>query len=145
MPGGAFEISQPIQMRFNELIAGVRGDIAVKVFGDDFGAMSDTANRIAAILRKTPGAVDVRVEQPEGLPMLDIRPDRDALSRFGTTAQAVQDTVSAAIGGPEAGVIFQGERRFAVTIRLADDSRAAFQSLGPLPVPLPGSGFVPLQ
>src|SRR3546814_4775676 len=111
MPGGAFEISQPIQMRFNELIAGVRGDIAVKVFGDDFGAMSDTANRIAAILRKTPGAVDVRVEQTEGLPMLDIRPDRDALSRFGITAQAVQDTVSAAIGGREAGVIFEGDRR----------------------------------
>src|SRR3546814_6739702 len=65
MPGGAFEISQPIQMRFNELIAGVRGDIAVKVFGDDFGAMSDTANRIAAILRTTPGAVNVRVDQTE--------------------------------------------------------------------------------
>ena len=145
MPGGAFEISQPIQMRFNELIAGVRGDIAVKVFGDDFGAMSDTANRIAAILRKTPGAVDVRVEQTEGLPMLDIRPDRDALSRLGITAQTVQDTVSAAIGGREAGVIFEGDRRFAVTIRLADDSRADFQSLGQLPVPLPGGGFVPLQ
>src|SRR3546814_4268736 len=77
--------------------------------------------------------------------MLDIRPDRDALSRFGITAQAVQDTVSAAIGGREAGVIFEGDRRFAVTIRLADDSRADFQSLGQLPVPLPGSGFVPLQ
>src|SRR3546814_3198372 len=77
--------------------------------------------------------------------MLDIRPDRDALSRFGITAQAVQDTVSAAIGGREACVIFEGDRRFAVTIRLADDSRADFQSLGQLPVPLPGSGFVPLQ
>src|SRR3546814_13972765 len=77
--------------------------------------------------------------------MLDIRPDRDALSRFGITAQAVQDTVSAAIGGREAGVIFEGDRRFAVTIRLADDSRPDFQSLGQLPVPLPGSGFVPLQ
>src|SRR3546814_261086 len=107
--------------------------------------MGDTAIRIAAILRKTPVAVDVRVEQTEGLPMLDIRPDRDALSRFGITAQAVQDTVSAAIGGREAGVIFEGDRRFAVTIRLADDSRADFQSLGQLPVPLPGSGFVPLQ
>ena len=145
MPGGAFEISQPIQMRFNELIAGVRGDIAVKIFGDDSEAMNDTANRIAAILRQTRGAADVRVEQTQGLPMLDIRPNRDALSRLGITAQAVQDSVAAAIGGRDAGVIFEGDRRFAVTIRLADDSRADFQSLGQLPVPLPGGGFVPLQ
>src|SRR3546814_1961577 len=105
MPGGAFEISQPIQMRLNELIAGVRGDIAVKVFGDDFGAMSDTANRIAAILRQTPGAVDVRVEQTAGLPMLDLRPDREALSRYGITAQAVQGPVSAATGGDRKSVV----------------------------------------
>src|SRR3546814_5304657 len=80
--GGAFEITQPIQMRFNELIAGVRGDIAVKVFGDDADAMNATANAIAAVLRKTEGAVDVRVEQTEGLPMLDIRPRRDIMSRL---------------------------------------------------------------
>src|SRR3546814_18845296 len=123
-------------MRSNELVAGVGGDIAVKVFVDDFGAMSDTANRIAAILRKTPGAVDVRVEQTEGLPMLDIRPDRDALSRFGITAQAVQDTVSAAIRGRAAGVIVAGDRRFAAPHRLDPDIRAAFQSPGQLPVPL---------
>src|SRR3546814_18576017 len=84
---GAFEITQPIQMRFNELIAGVRGDIAVKVFGDDTDAMNAMANAIAAVLRKTEGAVDVRVEQTEGLPMLDIRPRRDILSRPGITAQ----------------------------------------------------------
>src|SRR3546814_1017037 len=116
IPGGAFEITQPIQMRFNELIAGVRGDIAVKVFCDDFDAMNDTANQIAAILRRTEGAVDVRVEQTEGLPMLDIRPRRDIMSRLGITAQAVQDTVSAAIGGRDAGMIFEGDRRFAVKI-----------------------------
>lgn len=145
MPGSAFEISQPIQMRFNELIAGVRGDVAVKIFGDDFDAMNGTANRIAAILRKTRGAVDVRIEQTEGLPMLDIRPRRDMLSRLGLSAQTVQDTVSAAIGGRDAGMIFEGDRRFAVTIRLSDAARADLQALGQVPVPLPDGGFVPLQ
>ncbi|EQA99398.1 cation transporter [Sphingobium quisquiliarum P25] len=145
LPGGAFEISQPIQMRFNELIAGVRGDIAVKVFGDDADAMTATANRIAAILRKTRGATDVRVEQTEGLPMLDIRPRRDMMARLGVTARTVQDTVSAAVGGRDAGMIFEGDRRFAVTIRLSDAARADLQALGQVPVPLPNGGFVPLQ
>ncbi|MGE4322670.1 MAG: efflux RND transporter permease subunit [Sphingobium sp.] len=145
IPGGAFEISQPIQMRFNELIAGVRGDVAVKIFGDDFDAMNDTASQIAAILRRTPGAVDVRVEQTEGLPMLDIRPRRDMMSRLGITARTVQDTISAAIGGRDAGAIFEGDRRFAVTIRLADAARADLQTLAQVPVPLPDGGFVPLQ
>jgi len=145
LPGGAFEISQPIQMRFNELIAGVRGDVAVKVFGDDTEAMTATANRIAAILRQTQGATDVRVEQTEGLPMLDIRPRRDIMSRLGITARTVQDTVSAAIGGRDAGMIFEGDRRFAVTIRLSDAARADLQTLGQVPVPLPDGGFVPLQ
>ncbi len=145
IPGGAFEISQPIQMRFNELIAGVRGDVAIKVFGDDFDAMNATANQIAAILRRTEGAADVRVEQTEGLPMLDIRPRRDIMSRLGITAQTVQDTISAAIGGRDAGMIFEGDRRFAVTIRLADAARADLQTLAQVPVPLPSGGFVPLQ
>jgi len=144
-PGNDFEISQPIQMRFNELIAGVRGDIAIKVFGDDFDAMNDTANEIAAVLRKVEGAVDVRVEQTQGLPTLDIRPGRDVMSRLGITAQTVQDTVSAAIGGRDAGIIFEGDRRFAVTIRLADTARANLQTLAQVPVPLPNGKFVPLQ
>jgi cobalt-zinc-cadmium resistance protein CzcA len=146
LPGNAFEISQPIQMRFNELIAGVRGDVAVKIFGDDTDAMNRTANAVATILRKTRGAADVRVEQTEGLPMLDIRPRRDMMSRLGVTAQTVQDTISAAIGGRDAGMIFEGDRRFAVTIRLADAARADLQTLQRVPVPLPdGRGFVPLQ
>lgn len=145
LPGGAFEITQPIQMRFNELIAGVRGDVAIKVFGDDFDTLNATAGRLAAVLRKTEGAVDVKVEQSEGLPILDIRPKRDAMSRLGITAQTVQDTVSAAIGGRDAGMIFEGDRRFAVTIRLSDAARADMQTLGQVPVPLPAGGFVPLQ
>ncbi|HEY0597666.1 CusA/CzcA family heavy metal efflux RND transporter [Sphingopyxis sp.] len=145
LPGNAFEISQPIQMRFNELIAGVRGDVAVKVFGDNSDAMAATANSIAAVLRKTEGATDVRVEQTEGLPMLDIRPNRDAMASLGITAAALQETVAAAVGGRDAGVIFEGDRRFAVTIRLSDTARADFAALGQVPVPTPGGSFVPLE
>jgi cobalt-zinc-cadmium resistance protein CzcA len=112
IPGNAYEITQPIQMRFNELIAGVRGDIAVKVFGDDFNQMNRTAEQIAAVLRRTQGAADVKVEQTTGLPMLDIRVNRDAMARLGVTAQDVQDTVTATIGGRTSGQIFEGDRRF---------------------------------
>ncbi len=144
IPGNGYELTQPIQMRFNELIAGVRGDIAVKVFGDDFGQMNATANRIADVLRKVRGAADVQVEQTEGLPLLDVRPNRDAMARVGITAGDVQDVVSAAVGGRQAGVIFEGDRRFPVVIRLAESSRADLQTLGQIPVPTASGSFVPL-
>ncbi|MEH3035726.1 MAG: CusA/CzcA family heavy metal efflux RND transporter [Sphingomonas adhaesiva] len=144
IPGNAYEITQPIQMRFNELIAGVRGDVAVKVFGDDFATMGQTAERIAAILRRTPGAVDVKVEQTEGLPMLDIRVNRDAMARLGVTAQDVQDTVSATVGGREAGIIFEGDRRFPVVLRLSEGERADLDLLRRVQVPTPSGAFVPL-
>jgi cobalt-zinc-cadmium resistance protein CzcA len=145
LPGNAYEITQPIQMRFNELIAGVRGDIAVKIYGDDFGGMNAAADRIAKVLRGTRGAVDVRVEQTEGLPMLDIRPNRMAMSRIGVTAGDVQDTVAAAIGGREAGLIFEGDRRFPVVIRLSEASRSDLSQVAQVPVPTSGGGFVPLS
>ena len=144
LPGNAYEITQPIQMRFNELIAGVRSDVAVKVFGDDFATMNATADQIAGILRTVEGAADVKVEQTEGLPMLDIRPNRDAMARLGITARAMQDTLAAAVGGRDAGMIFEGDRRFAVTIRLGDAQRANFETLGQVPVPTPDGAFVPL-
>ncbi|KQS01809.1 cation transporter [Sphingomonas sp. Leaf357] len=144
IPGNSYEITQPIQMRFNELIAGVRGDLAIKVFGDDFGQMNATANRIADVLRKVRGAADVRVEQTEGLPLLDIRPNRDAMARVGVTAGDVQDVVAATVGGREAGMIFEGDRRFPVVIRLAETSRSNLQALGQIPVPTAGGSFVPL-
>ena len=145
LPGNAYEITQPIQMRFNELIAGVRGDIAVKLFGDDFGAMNEAAGRIADVLRRTPGATDVRVEQTESLPMLDIRPNRMAMSRIGVTAGDVQDTVAAAIGGREAGMIFEGDRRFPVVIRLSEASRSNLTEVAQVPVPTSNGVFVPLS
>ncbi|WP_445193985.1 efflux RND transporter permease subunit [Sphingomonas sp. Tas61C01] len=144
IPGNGYEITQPIQMRFNELIAGVRGDIAVKVFGDDFASMNATAARIAEVLRKVRGAADVRVEQTEGLPLLDIRPNRDAMARVGVTAGDVQDLVSATVGGKQAGVIFEGDRRFPVVIRLDNSARSDIEALGRLPVPTANGAFVPL-
>ena len=144
VPGHSYEITQPIQMRFNELIAGVRSDVAVKVFGDDFAQMNDTADRIAAVLRRTKGAEDVKVEQTEGLPMLDIAFNRDAAARLGVTAKDVQDVVAAAVGGRPAGVIFEGDRKFPIVIRLSDTERANFATLGQTPVPTPSGAFVPL-
>jgi cobalt-zinc-cadmium resistance protein CzcA len=145
VPGNSYEMTQPIQMRFNELISGVRADVAVKVFGDDFASMNATANRIAEVLRNVRGAADVRVEQTEGLPLLDIRPNRDAMARVGVTPGDVQDVVAATIGGRDAGVIFEGDRRFPVVIRLADTARSDMQAIGQIPIPTAGGSFVPLS
>lgn len=144
VPGHAYEVTQPIQMRFNELIAGVRSDVAVKIFGEDFGEMNATASRIAAVLRRIPSAQDVKVEQTEGLPMLDIAYDQDRASRIGVTAQDVTDTVAIAVGGREAGRIYEGDRSFPVVIRLADATRANLEALGHTPVATPAGSFVPL-
>ncbi|MBO9379350.1 CusA/CzcA family heavy metal efflux RND transporter [Sphingomonas histidinilytica] len=144
-PGNAYEITQPIQMRFNELIAGVRGDVAVKIFGDDFAAMNRTAEQIAAILRRTEGAVDVKVEQTSGLPMLDIRVNRDAMARLGVTVQDVHDVVTATIGGRTSGMIFEGDRRFPVVVRLSDGQRADLGLLRQVQVPVAGGRYVPLS
>ncbi|RZF65946.1 CusA/CzcA family heavy metal efflux RND transporter [Sphingomonas populi] len=144
-PGNTYEITQPIQMRFNELIAGVRGDIAVKVFGDDFATMNRTAEQIASILRRTKGAVDVKVEQTTGLPMLDIRVNRDAMARLGVTAQDVQDTVTATVGGRTSGMIFEGDRRFPVVIRLGEAQRSDLKVLEQVQVPVSGGSYIPLS
>jgi cobalt-zinc-cadmium resistance protein CzcA len=136
--GTAFEISQPIQLRFNELIAGVRGDIAVKVYGDDLEAMGRTANEIAAVLNTVPGAADVKVEQTEGFPVLDVQFDRDAIARYGLSLRDVSDTVAAAMGGREAGIVFEGDRRYDVVVRLDQVTRNDLDAVGALPVMLPG-------
>ncbi|MGH6802385.1 MAG: efflux RND transporter permease subunit, partial [Methyloceanibacter sp.] len=124
-------------MRFNELLAGVRGDIAIKVFGEEFAPMLRAANQIASILRSTKGAEDVRVEQATGLPFLKIKIDRAAIARLGLSISAVQDAIGAAIGGLEAGVVFEGDRRFPIVIRLTDKVRENLEALKHLPVELP--------
>jgi cobalt-zinc-cadmium resistance protein CzcA len=145
LPGNAYEFSQPIQLRFNELLAGVRGDVAVKVFGEDFDVMLRLANQIAGILRTVPGAADVKVEQVAGLPLLEIKVDKPAIARLGLSLGAVQDVIGAAIGGQQAGVIFEGDRRFPIIVRLKDSVRDDPQALENIPVALPSDGAHPAQ
>ncbi|MES2729006.1 MAG: CusA/CzcA family heavy metal efflux RND transporter [Pseudomonadota bacterium] len=152
VPGNNYEFTQPIQMRFNELIAGVRSDVAIKVYGDEFGPMLNTANAIASALRNVPGASDVKVEQTTGLPMLDIDLKRDAIARYGLNVADVLDLISAAVGGREAGLVFEGDRRFPIIVRVPDSIRQDLTALQSLPVPTPHDGedegkgsFVPLK
>ncbi len=138
--GNAFTISQPIEMRFNELIAGVRGDIAVKVFGDDMDVLNRTAGQIAVAMGGVEGASQLSVEQTAGFPTLDVRFDREAIARYGLSVQDVTDTVAAALGGREAGLAFEGDRRFDIVVRLANPVRDDLDAVGALPVLLPDSG-----
>jgi cobalt-zinc-cadmium resistance protein CzcA len=150
VPGNNYEYTQPIQMRFNELISGVRSDVAVKVYGDEFETMTDTANKIASVLRSIDGAADVKVEQTTGLPMLDIDLNKDAIARYGLNVGDILDLVAAAVGGKEAGLVFEGDRRFPIVVRLPDTVRQDIPALENLPVPVPhedgeSGAFVPLK
>lgn len=145
VPGNAFEISQPIQLRFNELISGVRSDLGIKIFGDNLEQLLSSGNEVAEVLNSIEGAVGVKVEQVSGLPILSIVPNRDALYRFGLNVVDLQDVVAAATGGEEAGLVFEGDRRFAIVVRLAESLRSDLTALDRLPVPLPDGGYVPLR
>jgi heavy metal efflux system protein len=135
--GNNYEFTQPIQMRFNELIAGVRGDVAVKVFGDDFDLLLPAAQQIARIVAATPGAEDVRVEQIAGLPVVSVDVNRSAIARYGLSVSDVQDVVSIAVGGRDAGQLFEGDRRFDIVVRLPEPFRRDIRALRSLPIPLP--------
>src|SRR5262245_45120810 len=135
--GNAYEFTQPIQMRFNELIAGVRGDIAVKIFGDEFEPMLRAANEVAAQLRGVRGAADVKIEQAGGLPVLEIKVDKSAIARRGLSVSTVHDVIGAAVGGQEVGVIYEGDRSFEIIVRLPESVRADLEALSNLPVALP--------
>lgn len=139
LPGNNYEFTQPIQMRFNELIAGVRGDVAVKVFGDEFDQMEPTAQKIASVLRSVRGAADVKVEQTKGLPVMNIDIDRAAIARFGLNVADVQDVVAIAVGGRESGLVFQGDRRFDLVVRLPEHLRRDIEAIRNIPIPLPHS------
>ena len=140
IPGNNYEFTQPIQMRFNELISGVRSDVAVKIYGDDLAVMNKTAGEIEAVLQAIPGAADVKVEQTTGLPMLTVRLDREALARYGLPAADVQELISTALGGTTVGQIYEGDRRFDLVVRLPENLRTDLTYLQNLPVPLPPSG-----
>ena len=137
LAGNNYEFSQPIQLRFNELISGVRSDVAVKMFGDDMDVLNDTANKIAAVLGKVSGSSEVKVEQTTGLPVLAVNIDREKTARYGLNVGDVQDAIGVAIGGREAGTLFQGDRRFDIVVRLPDDIRNNIESMKQLPIPLP--------
>lgn len=139
VPGSAYELSQPIQLRFNELISGVRSDVAVKVFGDDMTVLNKTANDIAAALQGLSGASEVKVEQTSGLPVLTINIDRDKAARFGLNVGDVQDTIAVAVGGRQAGTLYQGDRRFDMVVRLSDQLRTDIDGLSRLLIPIPAS------
>lgn len=149
VPGSNYELSQPIQLRFNELISGVRSDVAVKVFGDDMDVLGATAQRIAATLQQVPGASEVKVEQTSGLPVLTVNIDRDKAARYGLNVGDVQDTLAMAVGGRQAGTLFEGDRRFDLVVRLDEGLRTDPQGLSRLLLPLPGGtadgiAFIPL-
>jgi len=137
VPGNNLEFTQPIQMRFNELISGVRSDVAVKLFGDNYEQLVPTANAIAAALSQVTGGEDVKVEQVEGLPTLSINIKRPVIARLGLNVAEIQDLISTAIGGAEAGVLFEGDRRFPLLVRLPEAFRSDPAKLRQLPVPLP--------
>ncbi|QOW19223.1 CusA/CzcA family heavy metal efflux RND transporter [Lysobacter ciconiae] len=136
VPGNNYEFTQPIEMRFNELISGVRADVAVKVFGDDLDTLARVAAQIEAVAGQVSGATDVQVEQVAGLPMLSVEPDREALARFGLNPGIVQQTVATAVGGEVASQLYEGDRRFDIVVRLPESLRVDPAALQDLPIPL---------
>ncbi len=146
LPGNNYEFTQPIQMRFNELISGVRSDLGIKVIGDDLEQLQTSAAEILAVLEKIPGAADARMEQVTGLPVLTITPKRRQLAAYGLTVNEVQDFIAAAIAGENAGLMYEGDRRFDIIVRLPEHLRTDLLALERLPVPIAGEpNFVPLN
>ncbi|GAB2841035.1 CusA/CzcA family heavy metal efflux RND transporter [Pseudoduganella ginsengisoli] len=146
--GNAYEFSQPVQLRFNELISGVRSDVAVKVYGDDMDVLATTGRHIADVLQRVPGATEVKAEQTGGLPMLTVNIDRDKTARYGLNIADVQEALATATGGQQAGTMFEGDRRFGIIVRLPEAMRSDADALGRLPIRLPqpnGAGYIPLS
>ncbi|AGI24243.1 cobalt/zinc/cadmium resistance protein CzcA [Pseudomonas sp. ATCC 13867] len=137
VPGSAYELSQPIQLRFNELISGVRSDVAVKVFGDDMAVLNQTAEQIAGVLRQVQGSSEVKVEQTSGLPVLTVNIDRQRAARYGLNVGDIQDTVAVAVGGRQAGTLFEGDRRFDLIVRLPENLRSDIDALSRMLIPVP--------
>jgi cobalt-zinc-cadmium resistance protein CzcA len=137
LPGNNYEFTQPIQMRMNELISGVRADVAIKLYGDDLETLVEVGKQLEEVAKAIPGAADVKLEQATGLPLLTITPTPDGLVRYGLNQVAVQDAVGTAVGGTVAGQLFEGDRRFDLVVRLPEALRADPARLADLPVPLP--------
>lgn len=143
VPGNNYEFTQPIQMRFNELISGVRSDVAVKIFGDDMAVMQESAQAIAKVLAEIAGGEDVKVEQTTGLPILTVNIDRQKIARLGVSMAEVQDAISIAMNGRETGTMFEGDKRFGIVLRLSDESRADIEAFKRLPIRIASTGNAP--
>ena len=137
IPGNKYEFTQPVQMRMNELIAGVRAEVAIKVYGDDLDTLAELGAKIETVANSVSGAADVQVEQVTGLPLMTVQPDRAALARYGLSVADVQDAVGIAMGGAVAGQLFEGDRRFEIVVRLPESMRQDPQALSSLPIALP--------
>lgn len=144
VPGNNYEFTQPIQMRFNELISGVRSDVAVKVFGDDMNVMNESAKEISTVLSDIQGGEDVKIEQTTGLPILTVNIDRQKIARLGVNVADVQDAISIAMNGRATGTLFQGDRRYDIVVRLADESRADIESFKRLPIKIASNSDAPV-
>ncbi|MFT7245014.1 MAG: cobalt-zinc-cadmium resistance protein CzcA [Candidatus Azotimanducaceae bacterium] len=145
IPGNRYEFLQPIQMRFNELIAGVRAEVAISIFGDDFETLVSIGDDIESVVGGVPGVADLVVEQVTGLPLMEMIPDREALLRFGLSLHDVQEMVAAAIGGKVVGTLYEGDQRSDIVLRLAEPLRENSDAWGDLPVAIPSGGYVPLR
>lgn len=145
IPGVTFGFQQPIQMRFNELISGARQDVAVKIFGEDLAELSRLAKRVSRLVEQVPGATDLYVEQVSGLPQIVVQMDREALARYGLAVEDVNRTLAAAFAGESAGVVYEGERRYNLVVRLADENRQRLEDVQQLTVAVPGGPSIPLS
>jgi len=144
IPGNRYEFLQPIQMRFNELISGVRAEVAIKVFGDDFDRLISLGAKVEKVLKKVSGAADVAVEQATGLPVMTIQPKHEAMARYGLSIAELQDVLSIALGGSVASLFYEGDRRSEIVVRLAEHLRSDMDALSSLPVMLSNGNYVPL-
>jgi len=144
IPGNRYEFLQPIQMRFNELISGVRAEVAVKIFGDDFDKLIELGKQVGKVIESVPGSADVAVEQTTGLPVMTIQPKREVMARYGLSINQLQDLLATALGGTVANQLYEGDRRSDIVVRLAEDRRTDVDALSSLPVMLSDGNFVPL-
>jgi len=145
IPGNRYEFLQPIQMRFNELISGVRAEVAVKVFGDDFDQLIALGSQIGTVIGTVPGAADVAVEQTTGLPVMTIIPKREAMARHGLSIVQLQDLLATALGGTVANQLYEGDRRSDIVVRLAEHLRSDVDALSDLPIMLSNGSYLPLK
>jgi len=145
VPGSRYEFLQPIQMRFNELLAGVRAELAIKVFGDDFAQLESLGKQIEGVVSGVEGAADIQMEQVTGLPVLTITPRDSVLAGYGLDKAELQSQLAIALGGEVAGRFYEGDRRADIVVRLAEKQRTDMEALGYLPVQVPGAGAVPLR